>query len=106
MATNRPVKVIKVHVTKKDIERGNRTEPATCAVARAIRRTTGHRMVQVGLDKAYVVKRGEPENIRYSIKLPKFVQKFITNFDDQRKVKPITFRASLKVPNETEAKVV
>lgn len=105
MATNRPVKVVKVHVTEKDIKRGNRTEPATCAVARAIRRTTGHRMVEVGNEKAYIVKRGDRYNIRYSIKLPKFVQKFISDFDDQRKVKPITFRASLKVPADTEAKI-
>lgn len=100
-------KEITVRVTRKDIKNGQKGSQAACAVARAVRRATGFRMTRVTSENVAVITRGEDKmprsdgaNVRYSAKLPIRAQNFVRNFDDGVKVKPFTFKVTLKVPRK------
>lgn len=76
---------LKIEVTQDDIDRGICQSPTRCAVARAIRRITGKRYVEVNADQTLV---GQD----FNTELPKKAQDFIHRFDeDKKKVKPFSF---------------
>ncbi len=82
---------MKVKVRWDDILLGERKEPNTCAIARALKRTTGLPNVQVYPSFA-TVRNGIHK--RYS--LPSKATEFIRDFDRKGKfsVRPFTFEAT------------
>lgn len=79
--------MIEVEVTERDIKLGEPGEPNTCAVARAVKRATGRRMVNVDGEFVRLIKDD------YKYRLPESVQKFITNFDfNKNLVRPLKFK--------------
>ena len=78
-----------VKVTKRDIQRGERINSRKCPVALALRRLTT-RDIWVGISTIW--ERGFK---RKEVKLPKAAQVFIERFDDERAVKPFTFKITL-----------
>jgi len=81
-----------VAVTSEDIDRGQPDDAYRDPVARAIKRATGSRWVEVYPD-TLVVWLGEK---CYGCKTPDSVKKFLKALDDGREVKPFGFSVTLK----------
>jgi hypothetical protein len=83
-----------IKVTKEDIKEGKRRDCKGCPIARAVKRATKLRYIQVG---ATIVFRNYPDYKKLS-RLPKFAQCWIDDFDanGRKAVKPLKFR--LKLP--------
>lgn len=75
-----------IHVTQKDIDKGQRFDCKKCPIALAIKRTTHHKCV-VGDKLATIHKSGN----WYSYQLPEEAQRFVALFDDADIVSPFSF---------------
>ena len=65
---------VKIKVTTQDIKTGNRFDPASCPIAKALRRITGERFI-------YAWRNGEALIGGEKFRLPEKVGKFIDEFD-------------------------
>lgn len=84
---------MKICVTKMDIWLGTPGKPATCPVARAIKRATGKRYVYVYPENAYIAnKEDETEGAATTHQLPQAVGDFIDKFD----LSDLIFRFGMK----------
>ena len=95
---------ITINVTARDIRRGEPDNPSYCPVAIAIHRKTGEHNIEVSClsifntiyhndykDSGKVFKDSE----KIFIDSPKKVQKFVSKFDDGKKVKPFKFQLDI-----------
>ena len=78
---------MKIEVTQKDINKGVQGECQLCPIARAIKRETKTKHVEVS-SKNVVLYRRKSNNFH---PLPKEAQTFIKRFDGERTVKPFSF---------------
>lgn len=92
----------KINVTNDDIKNGSKGSPQWCPAARAIRRTTGARIVRV-VGKSYpnaIEFRGPADTHTYNIikefRISGKLDKFINDFDSGKKVTPFSFQLSVK----------
>lgn len=81
---------MKIRVTRKHIENGEREMTAYCPVALAMV-SAGFKGVGVHNDHVEVItKGGRYPTVEY-YELPKKVQRFVLDYDMERPVKPFTF---------------
>lgn len=76
------MKKYKIEVTERNIKEGDNTF-SNCPVARAVRRVTKAKKVEVG--------SGYIDSAKWWVLIPFKVAKFIGDFDDGLPVKPFTF---------------
>jgi hypothetical protein len=89
---------VKVNVTTQDIKTGDRFDAASCPIAKALRRTTGERLV-------FAWRNGEALIGREKFRLPAKAEKFIDEFDHnpeqvRRDVSEFTFVISKQLAFE------
>ena len=85
---------MKIKVTREDIEKGERRDPHSCPVGRAVSRAgIIHCCVT---ESAVIVPDGGPSPT--ALLLPDVVQSWILDFDAQKPVQPISFEVGLPVP--------
>src|SRR5512146_2739695 len=89
--------LMKITVTKADIEGGRRRDPHECAVARALRRAGLAHLGVMGMLVAVRTRRQQT-----SMFLPGFVQEWILDYDWGLPVQPIEFE--LAVPRSLQEK--
>ena len=83
---------MKIEVTQKDIEKGKRNSSRFCPVARAVRRATRKRYIEV-TGRTIFIERKE-------LFVPLKVTRFINRFDDSILVHPFSF----ELPDEAFSK--
>lgn len=81
--------VLKVSVTKSNIQKGVCHSTSLCPIARAVRGKGFKRVNVNGLD----IQIGREGHGMKIYELPRKAQRFVMNFDDGLKVNPITFVA-------------
>lgn len=87
---------VTISVTKRDIERGCRSECCSCPVARAInRRLKETYKTHVSVSYLRVFKR---HSVNWGTLLPIRVMTFVDQFDDSKAVNP--FRFSIDIPKK------
>jgi hypothetical protein len=80
---------IRVRVSQRDINTGQPMEDTQCPIAKAFRRASGKRNVEVTFSRIFI--GGMWSQHSYSYKLPSSAINFIRRFDDGKKVKPFEF---------------
>lgn len=85
---------VKVSVTQRDIRCGVPEDASKCAIARAVKRTTRHRFVEVERD-GITLDNQHGEHL-WTFSAPGKVERFIDRFDylpadERRALKPFTF---------------
>lgn len=81
---------VRIEVTQNDIRKGKRGSCFNCPIARAVKRATGCKDVDVDSDGTISLENGEVV-IPSSIKRERFIEKF----DDKEKVSPIVFLVNI-----------
>jgi len=84
------MKTIRVDVTARDIATGEPGCCSRCPVAKAVRRATGIREVEISTKLLWIGKAWK------GISLPSVTRRFIFSFDDHQPVRPFSFK--LKIP--------
>lgn len=96
------MKTVKIRVTKKDIEAGQKSDCKKCPIARAARRAL-HRMVYVAYGEIYSMvlvenltgKEYYQSSGEVLCELPKRASAFIGRFDSRRPCKPFEFNVKV-----------
>lgn len=82
-----------ISVTQEDIDRGERSDPYYCPVARATQRATGR---HAGVDEHTIFGRIENGTNSMFAELPPEAKEFVEDFDMRRPVEPFSFEVSIE----------
>jgi hypothetical protein len=84
---------MRLRITQRDIKRGTRSRADTCPIALALKREFPKLAPRVLPYRVYVYQFNDPlhtKTLKYAAILSKRAQKFIEDFDENRKVQPLT----------------
>ncbi len=85
-----------IHVTQEDIHQGVCKHPEQCAIALALSHTYKDEVDYIEVESYDSIKMSDKNDMWYRIELCEDddfkVQSFIDDFDDGKKVKPMSFR--------------